>query len=59
MDLRNMEPEERAKIDMCKCGHSRADHGEFGGACRKCALPNICSRFTWSHFDEPPEEEGE
>lgn len=64
MDLSRMTPEERAKIDMCTCGHSRAEHTDLtiaddgGGACRECVLTrDSCGRFTWSHFDTPKEDE--
>lgn len=54
MDLSKMSERERAKIDMCKCGHSRAEHAAFGGVCKKC---RDCLQFTWSHFARNKEVE--
>ena len=54
------------KRDICKCGHSRADH-PLGGYCtaprcaegdksRSATTSGRCSRFTWSHFAEEDDE---
>ncbi len=56
-DLSKVTQEERAKVDMCECGHSRAEHHGspmVGGPCSKCRPSGypVCTRFTWSHFDE-------
>lgn len=59
-ERKDLSAAELRTIDICGCGHSRADHEDLfvafdcSGACLKC---NDCPRgkFTWDHFDPVPE----
>ena len=49
-----------AEYDICECGHSRAEHAGRTGQL-SCTKQRVCKcvRFTWSHFELPPELEND